>query len=128
MLRRYDEVITTKANKHGLYAEVDKINKTYEPLLKEVKAEAKTNKKMMAKLKDDMNRVEIDVETRTLNVLNHFMRERSRIDKECREDPYKLEQDNPALFKALEQKADKEEVGALDSKKSNRTELATMTG
>ena len=83
---------------------------------------------MMAKLKDDMNRVETDVETRTLNVLNHFMRERSRIDKECREDPYKLEQDNPALFKALEQKADKEEMGALDSKKSNRTELATMTG
>ena len=61
-------------------------------------------------------------------VLNHFMKERSRIDKECREDPHKAEKDNPALFKALEQKADKEDVGALDNKKSNRSELTSMIG
>jgi hypothetical protein len=38
------------------------------------------------------------------------MRERCRIDKEIREDPLALEKDNPALFIALEKKADKNDI------------------
>ena len=70
----------------------------------------------------------IDNEENTLSILNHFMRERSRIDKEMREDPHKIEKENPALYKLLELKADKEKVEEIDEKKSNRTEITQVIG
>lgn len=62
MLRRYDEVLTTKANKQGLYQEIDKVNKTFLPNLKSLKEGEKVTKKMVEKLKNEIVMIEKNVE------------------------------------------------------------------
>jgi len=72
-------------------------------------------------LKEEMTRVEENVEETTLGVLNHFMKERNAIQKAIDDDPHSVSSGNPkAVAMALDIKADISQIERLDEIKLNR--------
>ena len=60
------------------------------------------------KVTEEMNRVEIQIEQTTLDVLKHFMQKRQQVQKAIDDDPHSVDKGNPvAVARALGIKADK---------------------
>lgn len=101
MIRRYDEVITQKCNKHTLVEEVSKLNQDLGPKIKDLLITQGSLMRTIAEIKEEFVRVEGSVETNTLAILNHFMAERAELDKRCNEDPLQAKKIPDGVARAL---------------------------